>query len=142
MALLTMATGPATAANEDTRVSIVATEVFSTERGTFHAEGGGLCESGSTSQPNGVEIIERTRTLTFILDKLFTCDDGSGTFTLQLRAWWLPCAPSNRGVWTVVGGTGDYTSRRGSGQLVGTYFPAACEEEGVHDVYSGHIRRG
>ena len=56
----------------------------------------------------------------------------------RLRAWWLPCAPSNRGVWSITGGTGDYASLRGSGQLVGTYFPAACEDGGVEDVYTGH----
>ena len=110
-----------------------------TGTGTFTASGEGLCSSGTTSQPDGVEVVERRRTLTFVLDKVFTCADGSGTFTLQLRAWWLPCAPSNRGVWRVTGGTGDYSSLSGSGQLIGTYFPAACEDGGVEDVYSGHV---
>jgi hypothetical protein len=140
-ALLAMVPGHAAAA-DDTRVSIVGTENFATGTGTFQAEGGGLCASGTTSQPGGVEIIERERTLTFSLQKVFTCDDGSGTFTLEVRAWWLPCAPSNRGVWRVVGGTGDYAAMHGAGQLIGTYFPAACEDGGVEDAYSGHMFRG
>jgi hypothetical protein len=138
VAPLAMAPSQATAANTDTRVSIVATEDFVTGTGSFEASGAGLCSSGTTSQPDGVTVIERRRTLTFVLDKVFTCDDGSGSFTMQLRAWWLPCAPSNRGVWTIIAGTGDYASLRGSGQQVGTYFPAACEDGGVEDVYTGH----
>ena len=138
VAALTMAPGQATASSADTRVSIVATENFVAGTGTFEATGGGLCSAGTTSQPDGVTITEHRRTLTFQLDKVFTCSDGSGTFTLQLRAWYLPCAPSNRGVWSIIGGTGDYASLRGSGQLVGTYFPAACEDGGVEDVYTGH----
>ncbi len=138
VAPLTLAPGQATAANADTRISIVATEDFVSGTGTFQASGGGLCSSGTTSQPGGVAVTERRRTLTFELDKVFTCSDGSGTFTLQLRAWYLPCEPSNRGVWSIIGGTGDYASLRGSGQLVGTYFPAACEDGGVEDVYTGH----
>lgn len=138
VAPLSMAASQATAANVDTRISIVATEDFVTGTGTFQASGAGLCSSGTTSQPGGVAVTERRRTLTFELDKVFTCADGSGAFTVQLRAWWLPCAPSNRGVWSITGGTGDYASLRGSGQLVGTYFPAACEDGGVEDVYTGH----
>lgn len=138
VAPLTMAPGQAAAANADTQISIVATEDFVTGTGTFQASGGGLCSSGTTSQPGGVVVTERRRTLTFELDKVFTCTDGSGTFTMRIRAWWLPCAPSNRGVWSITGGTGRYTSVRGSGQLVGTYFPAACEDGGVEDAYTGH----
>ena len=77
---LSMAAGQATAANVDTRISIVATEDFVTGTGTFQASGAGLCSSGTTSQPGGVAVTERRRTLTFELDKVFTCADGSGAF--------------------------------------------------------------
>src|SRR3989337_1450822 len=88
------------AAAEDTKVSIVAVDTFG-GGGTFEASGGGLCADGTTSQPEGTQITERRRTLTFQLDKVFTCSDGSGTFTLRLRAWYLPCGPADRGVWRV-----------------------------------------
>lgn len=128
------------AADEETRVSIVAVEDFVAGTGTFDAEGGGLCGSGTTSQPDGVEVIERRRTLTFVLEKVFTCDDGSGTFTMQLRAWYMPCSPANRGVWRVISGTGDYAELEGTGQIIGTYFPGACDDAvGVEDVYAGHV---
>jgi hypothetical protein len=131
------------AAAEDTEVSIVGIEDFVVAEGTFQADGGGLCASGTTAQPDGVEVTARRRTLTYKLDKVFTCNDGSGTFTLHVRALYLPCAPADRGVWSVVAGTGDYEGLRGSGVLVGTYFPGPCDDaEGIQDVYAGHVFSG
>ena len=93
---------PAAAANTST-VTIVAQESFG-EVGSFRAVGGSLCATGSTDSPGGTTVTERRRTLTFDLEKTFTCADGSGTFTVEIRAWYLPCRPPDRGVWTVVRG--------------------------------------
>lgn len=120
-------------------VSIRAEAVLG-ETGTFTAVGAGLCPSGTTAEPDGVDVTERPRTLAFRLDKLFTCDDGSGTFTLRIHAWYRPCDATDRGVWEVVGGTGAYSTLSGRGTLVGTYVPAPCEEAiGIIDVLVGRL---
>jgi len=142
-ALGALATGVMTAPVQasGSQVTIESTTVFEDGSGTFTADSAELCSSGTTSEPHGVAVREGQRLVTFELDKLFTCADGSGTFTLRLRAWWLPCATANRGVWYVVGGTGDYAELRGHGHLVGTYVPGPCDDaEAVVDSYRGQMR--
>jgi len=57
--------------------------------GAFTARGGKLCRDGTIALKGATKIVERGDSLIFKLSKVFTCDDGSGTFTVQ-----VPCVPS------------------------------------------------
>ena len=134
--LSVLPTAAAASAADQQRVTLTATSVLG-EQGRFTADGG-PCWSGSTAEPGGVVVTERRTQLTFDLEKVFTCDDGSGTFTLRIRASYKPCRPADRGVWTVVGGTGSHRDLQGHGTLVGTYFPGPCDDaQGITDVLVG-----
>ena len=107
--------------------------------GTFTAESDLLCASGTTS--DATLIAGNGRAITFHNLKTFVCDDGTGTFTLRLEAQVKPCSATTFGVWSVAGGTGDYAGLRGSGSVVGTYFPNdACDAEGIDDLLTGVVR--
>ncbi|WP_377641582.1 hypothetical protein [Oryzobacter terrae] len=123
----------------DPSVTLTADSVLG-EEGTFTADGG-PCASGTTAEPGGVTVTERRKKLVFDLEKVFTCSDGSGSFTVRIHATYQPCLPSDRGVWTVVGGTGRHTALRGHGTLVGTYWPGPCDDaQGITDVLVGTMR--
>ena len=62
-------------------------------------------------------------------------DDGSGTFTITFDAATVFGSPQDQGGWKVVGGTGDYETLRGGGNLVGTYIPG-----GIIDLFTGGVR--
>ena len=112
---------------------------FTGSGGTFTADSAVLCDSGTTSD---VTIIAGNgRAITFHNLKTFTCADNSGTFTLRLQAQVKPCDANTQGVWSVAGGTGDYEGLRGTGTLVGTYFPGdACTADGIDDHLTGVLR--
>jgi len=63
------------------------------------------------------------------------CDDGSGSFTINLRAHVYFEPYSDVGTWNILRGSGDYANMHGNGTLAGAPF-----EGGVLDVYSGSIR--
>jgi len=70
--------------------------------------------------------------------KYFVCDDGSGTFDLELRVWLDSSTGNTKGIWKVIGGTGHYALLKGSGKLIGTYDAVTST---VTDVYSGKLRK-
>ena len=74
----------------------------------------------------------------FHLYKTFTCDDGSGTFTIKVQAKALPGAPTDSGGFAVTDGTGDFENLHGGGKLVGdrTAYP-----NGIIDVYTGVLMK-
>jgi hypothetical protein len=87
-------------------------------------------------------VVGSDRVLNFKNLKTFTCADGSGTFTLRINAQVMPCSSTDRGVWSVAGGTGAYERLRGAGTLVGSYFPNdACDAEGIDDHLTGTLVR-
>ncbi|GAB2635153.1 hypothetical protein [Kribbella swartbergensis] len=127
------------AAPREGYVEILNTESFDAGTGTFQASGGGLCPSGTTALIRQ-QITERRNMFTFDVDKVFTCDDGSGTFVVHILARWSPCDPADRGTWSVVSGTGAYADLSGHGQLVGTYYPGPCDEAvGIVDALRGMV---
>ena len=136
--LSAVAVAPAAAAAVP--VEVVVDVPFDGSPGSFTATGPGLCAGGTytdsairTTGANG-----RARTLTFHLDRTFTCSDGSGSFTVRISAHWQPCDATNSGTWVVLRGDGDYTDLHAAGQLVGSYVGAdTCDPEGVVDVLSG-----
>ena len=81
-----------------------------TETGTFTTSGG--------IQTSGTFVME----VAFVADS-FYCKNKliakEGTFTTNMRC----SATTNTGAWTILSGTGRYTSLRGGGTLVMTYPP-------------------
>ena len=139
-ALVALALGaaPVGAATAATAV-IDVHSAFEDPSGTFTAESDLLCPYGTTTDTTSVA--GNGRTLTFHNLKTFVCADGSGMFTLRIQASVKPCSATDSGVWSVAGGTGRYADLRGTGTLVGTYFPGdACDAEGIDDHLTGVVR--
>lgn len=139
-AVLSAAAAPVAAAEP---VEVVVDVPFDGSPGSFTADGGGLC-AGGTYADSEIRVTGagrgRERTLTFHLDRTFTCSDVSGSFTVRISARWHPCDATNAGTWAVLGGDGDYADLHGAGQLVGSYVGAdTCDPEGVVDVLSGRV---
>jgi hypothetical protein len=94
--------------------------------GTFVDEfvgGGGAFRSGSVFY-HGFTVL-----------KTFTCDDGSGTFTILFHPQFSPATPASceeAGPFSVVGGTGDYATLRGHGDFC--VFPSG---DGFTETFTG-----
>ena len=68
--------------------------------------------------------------------KVFTCDDGSGTFTILFHPQLTPATSAGcaeAGPFAVVGGTGDYARLRGHGDFCN--FPVG--EDGFSETFTG-----
>jgi hypothetical protein len=107
--------------------------------GPFTATGqavdrGWVCPSGNT-QDFGTVAIPFTGGAVFRADKVFTCQDGSGTFTLRVEATVITQPFSDVGTWMVVGGTGGYVNLGGAGELVGIN-PTPTS---VLDIFTGAV---
>lgn len=101
---------------------------------TFSADGG-FCAAG-TATTDDLHIVGGGSGLSFHVVKTLSCSDGSGSLTISVNAATHAGAPGDQGGWSVVGGTGDWSSASGGGRVVGTYY-----DGGVIDEYSGVIRR-
>ena len=74
----------------------------------------------------------------FSVLKTFTCDDGSGTFTILFHPQFNPSTPASceeAGPFSVVGGTGDYTRLSGHGDFC--VFPSG---DGFTETFTGTFR--
>ena len=72
--------------------------------------------------------------------KVFTCDDGSGTFTIQFHPQFTPATSAgceSSGPFAVIGGTGDYTRLRGQGDFC--VFSEGGTEETVTETFTGRF---
>jgi hypothetical protein len=70
--------------------------------------------------------------------KTFTCDDGSGTFTILFHPHFSPATPASceeAGPFSVLGGTGDYVTLRGHGDFC--VFPSG---DGFTETFTGTFR--
>ena len=105
---------------------------FATE--TFTATGGVVCPSGTATTDfrkfGGGPVAG-----SFHLTKELVCDDGSGSFTIVVNAATVFGSPTDNGGWAVLGGTGQYSSLHGGGNVVGTYV-----EAGIIDRYTGSLK--
>jgi hypothetical protein len=75
----------------------------------------------------------------FTIRKVLTCDDGSGTFTIQFHPQLNPTTPEScrqAGPFAVIGGTGDYTTLSGHGDFC--VFPTG-ENTGI-ETFTGVFR--
>ena len=65
---------------------------------------------------------------------MFECADGTGSFTINLKAHVYFDPYSDVGSWNLLRGTGEYADVHGNGALAGTPL-----DGGVLDVYTGLI---
>jgi len=119
-----------------TAVTFTVVEQFDPPGGTFTSDGSVVCASGTTSNQTFETGFQSDRGVIFHVRKTIDCDDGSGTFTLQLQARaGFNVGDMTYGPWSVLGGTGDYTGLRGRGTVTGTFSPG-----GVIDLYEGWLQ--
>jgi hypothetical protein len=136
VAILAAALGvlPALAAPPQTTTFTVM-EQFEPESGVFTSDGSVVCASGTTSNNTFGSGFQSNRGVIFHVRKTITCDDGSGTFILQLQARaGFNVGDMTFGPWVVLSGTGDYANLHGSGTVTGTALPG-----GVSDLYVGWL---
>ena len=115
--------------------SFTVVEQFEQESGVFTSDGSIVCASGTTSNETFGSGFQSDRGVIFHVRKTITCDDGSGSFTLQLQARaGFNVGDMTSGPWVVLRGTGDYATLRGQGTVTGTFTPG-----GVIDAYTGWL---
>ena len=131
-------TAPIAAAVTAESTTIDVRSNFDGSPGTFTTDSDLVCASGTTT--DSTIIAGREVVLTFHNLKTFICADGTGSFTLRIQARVRPCESTTTGVWSVAWGAGRYEDLRGSGSLVGTYFPSdACSAVGIDDHLTGQL---
>ena len=136
---LALTAAPSAAAVTAATATIDVRSNFDGSPGTFETQSDLLCPSGTTT--DSTLIAGNGRAITFHNLKTFECADNSGTFTLRIQAQVKPCSTTTSGSWSVAGGTGVYENLRGTGSLVGTYFPGdACTAVGIDDHLTGVVR--
>jgi hypothetical protein len=134
VAVVGIGAGPALAAPPQA-VTFTVDEVFEPPSGVFTSDGSVVCASGTTSNNTFASAVRSPNGLIFHVRKTITCDDGSGTFTLQLQARiGFNVGDNTFGPWVVLGGTGAYENLHGQGTVVGTQLGP-----GVHDAYTGWL---
>ncbi len=104
----------------------------------FTASGGAvdsglMCASGTVDDVFGKASGGSPAGINFQVGKLFTCEDGSGSFLVKLQVR-LNFRGDNF-QWVVLGGDGAYSNLRGTGTGVGI----EPGENFVHDLYFGQL---
>jgi hypothetical protein len=106
--------------------------------GTFTATGdaassGMMCTSGSVTD---LDLVRRAPNQLSVR-KVFSCEDGSGTFTVRLQVHQDFEAQTETFTWVVLGGTGAYKDLRGAGG--GTTETADLASGPVTNIYTGFL---
>jgi len=123
---------PAAVAGPPQSVTFTVAEQFDPPSGVFTSDGSVVCAKGTTSNLTFASGFQSDRGLIFHVRKTITCDDGSGTFTLQLQARiGFNVGGQTFGPWVVLNGTGDYVGLTGRGTVTGTQSPGAVEDSYV-----------
>lgn len=133
LAILPLGAGFATAAAPGA-VEVTLDANFVTGAETFTASGA-FCDAG-TATTDALRIVGGGRGLSFHVVKTLTCEDGSGSLTISVNAATHAGGPGDQGGWSVVTGSGDWSSASGGGRVVGTYY-----DGGIVDEYGGVIQR-
>ena len=136
VAILAAALGvlPAVAAPPQTQTFTVV-EQFEPQSGVFTSDGTVVCASGTTSNNTFGSGFQSNRGVIFHVRKTITCNDGSGTFILQIQArLGFNVGDMTFGPWVVLSGTGDYANLNGRGTVTGTQTAG-----GVSDLYVGWL---
>jgi hypothetical protein len=129
---------PAAVAGPPQKVTFTVAEQFDPPSGVFTSDGSVVCAKGTTSNLTFASGFQSERGLIFHVRKTITCNDGSGTFTLQLQARaGFNVGDMTFGPWVVLSGTGDYVGLHGQGTVTGIQAPNA-----VTDTYVGWLSNG
>lgn len=117
-------------AEAGTRVPVVLVDdqVFGSETSTFTSDIPG-CPTGTSTTIRGMV---QDRAGVFRGTRVFTCDSGAASFTVNLAARFGE--GGSVGTWSVIGSTGVLGDVHGAGTLVGTPLPG-----GIRDTYSGAV---
>ena len=104
--------------------------------GVFSPTAASCAQAGRHANETFASGFQSDRGAIFHVRKTITCDDGSGTFILQIQAriGFNGGFEATSGTWIVLSGTGDYTDLRGQGTVIGTQ-----SESGVSDAYTGWL---
>ena len=138
---LTLAATPSANAQAPTIVTDITFPEDGAPFGTFTASAP-LCPSGTFVDEfvggGGAFGSDRVFYNANTVRKMFTCADGSGTFTILFHPQFTPATPPgcvNAGPFAVVGGTGAYAHLRGTGDFCN--FP---EGERFTETFTGRFR--
>ena len=121
-------------------VHIEVEEQISTSGETFYASGPAvdadvMCPTGIVNDDlDGYYDLPGGKIRILYVTKHFVCEDGSGTFDLNLNVHLNLATNRTTARWNVVGGTGDYADLHGNGSLVGTPIDPG---NSILDVYNG-----
>jgi hypothetical protein len=138
---------PAPAATADapqnvTIISLVVISATEPNSGTFDARGdaavGGLiCDHGTVADLVEIdrEAFASGKLLDFVIPKEFTCDDGSGTFVLDVAIHIDSISRAESFTWRVLRGTGAYARLQGAG--TGTTSSSGAAK--VVNTYAGSL---
>jgi hypothetical protein len=122
LAALMLAAAPAAHAQETTITTAITFPEEGAPFGTFTATEP-LCPSGTFVDEfigGGGDFRSGRFYSAFTIRKVLTCDDGSGTFTIQFHPQFNPTTPEScdqAGPFAVIGGTGDYATLSGHGDF-------------------------
>jgi hypothetical protein len=98
-------------------------------------DAGVMCSSGNTIN-TALTTSGGGTVVNLGVEKLFTCDDGSGTFIVKMRVRLDTDTGFTSARWNAKGGTGDYANLHGSGALVG--IPTGLGT--IADFYFGKLK--
>jgi hypothetical protein len=133
-AAVALAAAGTAGATSGTPVTISGQTTFGSP-GTFTTSpGAGLCASGTTTDVTSATGFQSGNHVLFHDIKTFTCDDGSGTFTLNLQVMLRFDNSTDSFTWSVVSGTGAYANLHGTGSGVGLEG-----DNEVSDFYTGSV---
>lgn len=98
-------------------------------------DAGVMCPSGTTI--NTALTTSGSGTVVNLgVEKLFTCDNGSGTFIVKMRVRLDTETGFTFARWNAKRGTGDYANLHGSGELAGTPTGPGT----IEDFYFGKLK--
>ena len=135
IAALALVAAPASAAGGAVRITLDVN--FDTGVEAFTATGA-FCAAGTaeTTDNWSTGFGRAGRAGVFHVTKVFTCENGKDSITVDLDAAFIGFRGGTIGGWKVVEGTGAYAAARGGGQIVGS-----GTSYGIVDVYSGIVNR-
>src|SRR5215218_10383500 len=143
-ACLALAAAPAANAQEPTIVTDITFPEEGEPFGTFTASEP-LCPSGTFVDEfvggGGAFASDRVSYSASTIRKMFTCADGSGTFTILFHPQFTPATPAGceqAGPFAVIGGTGDYAQLRGQGD----FCVFAVGEDEFSETFTGTFSLG
>jgi len=113
LAILPLGSGLATGAPAGA-VEITLDANFVTGAEVFTASGA-FCDSG-TATTDELRIVGGGSGLSFHVVKTLTCEDGSGSLTIDVDAATHAWAPGDQGGWAVRSGSGEWSSAAGGGR--------------------------